>query len=252
MGGDVLLSKIDLLMPLSPDLGWGKHTSGTTHVTESSLTGTVGSTSRDTRNTCNGTTYCVSALSSNSSPTTSILCIICNMGKLTSSPRLSGSLMTGLLAHGIWLTLVLGHSSVNGLNDIWADGGCEDLYPFDQLQFNPISLFFSIPNPRSPFCIPQSQFQSPRYNVFFLLGASSLQEFSGAYLWQRMSRTSGLALGGQDGDGRSRSHREVGDGGRCRFVVVEMGGIILKFDKLAVYFRCAGKRIFVELVRTVR
>jgi hypothetical protein len=41
-----------------------------------------------------------------------------------------------------------------------------------------------------------------------------------AYLWQRMSRASGLALGGQDGDGRSRSHREVVDGGvvvcRCR------------------------------------
>jgi hypothetical protein len=31
---------------------------------------------------------------------------------LTSSPRLSRRLVTGLLAHGIWLSLVFGHSGV--------------------------------------------------------------------------------------------------------------------------------------------
>lgn len=50
------LANIDLLMPLAPDLGWSKHSSGSTHVTESSLTSTVSTTTRDTGNTCNSTT----------------------------------------------------------------------------------------------------------------------------------------------------------------------------------------------------
>lgn len=54
-----------------------------------------------------------------------------------------------------------------------------------------------------------------------------------------MSRTGGLALGGQDGDGWSRSHREVGDGGRGRFVVVEMVDIIFDFQKACVLSWCA-------------
>jgi len=44
-------------MPLSPDFCRCKHTTRTAHVTESSLTSTVSTTARDTRNTCNSTTY---------------------------------------------------------------------------------------------------------------------------------------------------------------------------------------------------
>lgn len=34
--------------------------------------------------------------------------------------------MTSLLAHGIWLPLVLGHTRMDLLNDIWTDGGLEN------------------------------------------------------------------------------------------------------------------------------
>ena len=42
---DVLLSQVDLLMPLSPDLGRRKHTTRATHVSKGSLTGTVSTSS---------------------------------------------------------------------------------------------------------------------------------------------------------------------------------------------------------------
>lgn len=51
-----LLANVDLLVPLPPDLGRGEHATGTAHVTEGSLTGTVGSTTRDTRDTGDGAT----------------------------------------------------------------------------------------------------------------------------------------------------------------------------------------------------
>jgi hypothetical protein len=47
----VLLAKVDLLVPLAPDLGGCEHATGTAHVTEGGLTGTVSTTTRDTRNT---------------------------------------------------------------------------------------------------------------------------------------------------------------------------------------------------------
>jgi hypothetical protein len=47
---------VDLYVPLTPDLGRGEHTTGTTLVTESCLTSTVGTTTRDTRDTGNSTT----------------------------------------------------------------------------------------------------------------------------------------------------------------------------------------------------
>ena len=37
-----------------------------------------------------------------------------NAGVLTGTPRLSRGLMASLLAHSIWLPLVLGHASVDG------------------------------------------------------------------------------------------------------------------------------------------
>lgn len=45
---------------------------------------------------------------------------------LTSSPGLGRGLVTGLLAHGIGLALVLGDSLVHLLDDIRTNGGGED------------------------------------------------------------------------------------------------------------------------------
>jgi hypothetical protein len=50
------LANVDLLVPLAPDLGRGEHATGTALVTEGSLTSTVSTTTRDTRNTGDSTT----------------------------------------------------------------------------------------------------------------------------------------------------------------------------------------------------
>lgn len=55
--GDSLLALVDLDVPLSPDLGRGEHATGSAHVTEGSLTSTVSTTTRDTRDTGNSTTW---------------------------------------------------------------------------------------------------------------------------------------------------------------------------------------------------
>lgn len=52
-----LLALVDLDVPLAPDLGRGEHATGTAHVTEGGLTGTVSTTTRDTRDTGDGTTF---------------------------------------------------------------------------------------------------------------------------------------------------------------------------------------------------
>lgn len=127
-------------MPLAPDLGWGEHATGSAHVTEGSLTSTVSSASRDTRNTGNSATCEVfqSAFRFSASkqfhpivcfrsihveriypyrllpfPLTSSLSNMYKIVVLTSSPRLSRGLVTSLLSDGVWLTLVLGHSGVD-------------------------------------------------------------------------------------------------------------------------------------------
>lgn len=46
-----LLALVNLDVPLAPDLGRGEHATGTAHVTEGGLTGTVSTTTRDTGNT---------------------------------------------------------------------------------------------------------------------------------------------------------------------------------------------------------
>lgn len=53
----LLLSKVDLLVPFPPDLSRGEHATGTTLVTERSLTGAVSSSSGDTRNTGHSATW---------------------------------------------------------------------------------------------------------------------------------------------------------------------------------------------------
>lgn len=52
---ETLLSKVDLLVPLAPDLSWGEHATRAAHVTESGLSSTVSSTTGDTWNTGNST-----------------------------------------------------------------------------------------------------------------------------------------------------------------------------------------------------
>jgi len=47
----VLLAKVDLLVPLAPDLGRREHATRAALVTEGGLTGTVSTTTRDTRDT---------------------------------------------------------------------------------------------------------------------------------------------------------------------------------------------------------
>ena len=54
--GIASLVKIDFSVPSSVDLSGGEHTTASTHVTESSLSGSVSSSSGNTRNTSNGTT----------------------------------------------------------------------------------------------------------------------------------------------------------------------------------------------------
>lgn len=140
-------------MPSAPDLGccgwlvlrglgrcryqrtWCEHATGPAHVTKCSLTSTVGTTTRDTRDTCHSTTCSfILALSfSNFSTVKRLLQEVMRMpierfqtslrsslsdfahvmhASRTSTPRLSRSLMTGLLAHSIGLPLVLRHTSV--------------------------------------------------------------------------------------------------------------------------------------------
>jgi hypothetical protein len=124
---NIPLANVDLLVPLAPDLSRGEHTTGTALVTEGSLTGTVSTTTGDTGDTGDSTTcsmrsnlvsYCslyrripesqnFREFKSDSS----------NLEKgaksRTGTPGLSRGLFTSLLAHGVGLALVLGHTSVN-------------------------------------------------------------------------------------------------------------------------------------------
>jgi hypothetical protein len=108
-GSETLLAKVDLLLPLAPDLGGGEHATGTAHVTEGGLTGTVSTTTRDTGDTGNSTTWTRESVRSG------ILGVSRSAQKSrTGTPGLSGGLVTSLLAHGVGLSLVLGHTSVDG------------------------------------------------------------------------------------------------------------------------------------------
>lgn len=75
-----------------------KHASTAAHVTESSLSGTVGSATRDTGDTGNSA---------------------------TGTPGLSRGLVTSLLGNSVGLALVLVHASVNRLDNVGPDGRLE-------------------------------------------------------------------------------------------------------------------------------
>jgi len=112
-GGDEsisLLVEIDLTMPLSPDLGGSEHTTLTTHVSEGTLAGSGGTTTRNTRNTSNSS---------------------------TSTPGDGRVLVTSALEHSVRLAVVLSHATklnnhshkhllgVDKLHNISTDRGSE-------------------------------------------------------------------------------------------------------------------------------
>lgn len=115
-----LLTKVQLGMPLPPHLGRSEHATTSAHVTavgmlsvflfavasavyggysQSSLTSTVSTSTRDTGDTSDGT---------------------------TGTPGLGRGLMASLLRDGIWLAAVLGHTSVNMVNNVRSDRSLED------------------------------------------------------------------------------------------------------------------------------
>jgi len=100
-GGNSIAALIDrdLAMPATISLGGGEHATTTAHVTKSSLTGAMGTTTTNTGNTSNSA---------------------------TGTPGFSGSLMTGFAGDGIGLTAVLGNVGVNKANDVRTDGGREN------------------------------------------------------------------------------------------------------------------------------
>mmetsp|Transcript_4103 Transcript_4103/g.9238 ORF Transcript_4103/g.9238 Transcript_4103/m.9238 type:complete len:333 (+) Transcript_4103:280-1278(+) len=89
--GVSLLANVDLLVPLAPGLGGSEHASSTTHVTESSLSGSGGTSSSYTGNTGDGT---------------------------SGTPRGSRNLLSSADGHGVSLTLVLVDIGVNKLDDV--------------------------------------------------------------------------------------------------------------------------------------
>ena len=102
-GGDngvALLVHIDFPVPAAPDLGRGKHASSTTHVSEGSLAGAMGSAAGNTGDTGDGT---------------------------TGSPGLGGSLVASAAADCIGLSAVLGDVGVYEVDDVRADGGLHDV-----------------------------------------------------------------------------------------------------------------------------
>jgi len=89
----------DLDVPSSPDFGWGKHATTTTHVTKSGLSRSVGSSSSNTRDTRHSS---------------------------TSSPGLSRGLGTSKVRNSVGLTVILVHFGVNINNDVRTNRSSED------------------------------------------------------------------------------------------------------------------------------
>lgn len=116
----VLLAKVDLLVPLAPDLGGREHATGTALVTEGGLASAVSTTTGDTGDTGDSATWCPLAMSlrfllqfATPNAASQRPPLYENSISRTGTPGLSRGLVTSLLAHGVRLTLVLGHASVD-------------------------------------------------------------------------------------------------------------------------------------------
>jgi hypothetical protein len=94
-GGISSLGDVDTSVPVAPGLVGVEHSTASAHVTESSGTRSRGTTTSDTGNTSDSS---------------------------ASSPRLGGSLFTGFVGDGVWLSGVLGDVGMDELDDISSDG----------------------------------------------------------------------------------------------------------------------------------
>jgi len=97
--GVSLLLDVDLSVPSSPGLQWSEHSTLSTRVGEGTLSGSGGTTSTNSWNSCDGTTW---------------------------TPRNGGMLHTGLSEDSVSLTGVLGDLIMNESNDIESDWGSAD------------------------------------------------------------------------------------------------------------------------------
>jgi len=97
--GVSLLLDVDLSVPSSPGLQGGEHSTFSTRVGEGTLSGSGGTTSTDSWNSCDGT---------------------------TGSPRLGRVLHTCLGEDSVSLTSVLGDLVMDKLNNVKSDGGSAD------------------------------------------------------------------------------------------------------------------------------
>jgi len=95
---------VDSSMPLSVGLGGAEHATTSTHVSEGSLTSSMGTTSRNSGNTGDGA---------------------------TSTPRFGRGLHAGPFRDGVWLSLVAGNVAVDVTNDVQANGSFENGSNFD-------------------------------------------------------------------------------------------------------------------------
>lgn len=105
-GGDGMssLGEIDSSVPLSPDLEWSEHSGLSAHVTEGGLARSGSTGSRDSWDSCDGS---------------------------TSSPGLSRVLLTSLEENSMTLSSVLGKFGVHEVNEIVSDGCREDAWHWD-------------------------------------------------------------------------------------------------------------------------
>lgn len=94
-----LLVDIDFSMPSSPHLKGSEHSTLSTHITESGLSSSVGSGSRNSGNTGDGT---------------------------SGTPRFGGVLHTGVLGDSVGLSGILRKIFVDEGHDIKSDGGGQD------------------------------------------------------------------------------------------------------------------------------
>jgi len=95
------LGDINLSVPSSPDFKWGEHSSFSAHVTEGSLTGSGGTRSRDSWDSCYSS---------------------------TSSPGFGGVLGTSLVENGVTLSSVVGKVGVDEMDKIVSDWSRKDTW----------------------------------------------------------------------------------------------------------------------------
>jgi len=103
---------VDSTVPSSVGLGGAEHASSSTHVSESSLTSSMGTTTRNSGNTGDGA---------------------------SSTPRFGGGLSASPWSDSIWLSLILGKIAVNVGDDVQTNWSLEDGSNFDLARRLPVN-----------------------------------------------------------------------------------------------------------------